>query len=155
MKTTLDKAQLGYKIGGSKDVKKLYLIILEIPSGARVVQKDGSKELRCDMATPLGIYEMNNDVIINLENDSFENAIASAISTASAYPVIAENPGGEPFYEVGKTSYPDWFNDDDTVECSHGIHYYASLADAIEEYKNLCKGRQRLYEFCAWLVRIS
>ena len=35
-------------------------------------------------------------------------------------------------YEVGKTIEPDGFNDNPTIECSNGIHFFITRREAIE-----------------------
>ena len=37
---------------------------------------------------------------------------------------------GKTLYEVGKTIYPDEYNDDPRVECTHGIHFFLTKEEA-------------------------
>ena len=46
---------------------------------------------------------------------------------------VNEAPGqytGDTIYRVGETTYPDQYDDDPRVECSNGIHFFLTRAEA-------------------------
>lgn len=43
-------------------------------------------------------------------------------------------------YKIGECTYPDSFNEDRYVECSHGIHFFVSKDDAIQYGKDNVRG---------------
>jgi hypothetical protein len=47
-------------------------------------------------------------------------------------PVTSSHNGPQTTYEVGKTIYPDSYDDNPMVECSHGIHFFQTRKEAEE-----------------------
>ncbi len=94
---------------GYKKAAKNYVVKLQIPENAKRSSAYGRK-CRCDKAIVLGIYDM----------DGNETGIKQA-----------ESKRNEDFvYEVGQTvSVPD-FDDDRWNECSTGIHFFITFAEA-------------------------
>ena len=47
-------------------------------------------------------------------------------------PVTSSHNGPQTTYEVGKTIYPDSYDDNPMVDCSHGIHFFQTRKEAEE-----------------------
>lgn len=88
----------------------VYLVKLEIPEDAKRSSATTNK-CRCDKAKVL-------EVVSLITNES----IKCVINVKFQYRLV---------YEVGKTVYPDSFDDDRWNECSHGIHFFINKQDAI------------------------
>ena len=92
-----------------KKIDKI-LIKLEIPEDARRSSAT-TKKCRCDKAKVLGFYDLNStelniDKIINHRYITCE-------------------------YRKGEMVYPDYFDENRWIECSHGIHFFINKQDAI------------------------
>ena len=90
---------------------RCYLIKLEIPASAKRCSATSNK-CRADKAKVLGIYNLDGtktdlDHIVNYNQTELD-------------------------YIVGKTVYPDSFDEDRWNECSHGIHFFINKQEAIE-----------------------
>ena len=88
------------------------LVKLEIPASAKRCSATSNK-CRADKAKVLGIYNLDGtktdlDHILNKNQDSKLD------------------------YIVGKTVYPDSFDEDRWNECSHGIHFFINKQEAID-----------------------
>lgn len=86
------------------------LIQLEIPADAKRSSAT-SRKCRCDRAKVLAITSLD-------ETQSFES-----LTNRSYAPTT---------YKVGEVVYPDSFDDNRWVECSHGIHFFINKQDAID-----------------------
>lgn len=90
-----------------------YLIKLQIPARAKRSSATSNK-CRCSEAKVLGIYDEKGEKKIHathVYNDNFG--------------VVGVD------YVVGKTVYPDIFDENRWNECSHGIHFFINKSDAI------------------------
>jgi hypothetical protein len=61
--------------------------------------------------------------VVSIENNS-ENNSGEAIQS------VASNYDAHVVYRVGATIYPDRYDDDPRVECTHGIHFYLTRQEA-------------------------
>lgn len=86
------------------------LIKLLIPEDAKRSSATTNK-CRCDKAKVLSITDVDG-----------KNPISRLAHFAY---------GHETIYEVGKTVYPDSFDEDRWNECSNGIHFFINKQDAI------------------------
>ena len=92
------------------DNKIRYIVKLEIPADAK--RSSGTdRKCRCSKAKVLEIQNLdgtiaNINTVYSLRYESFA-------------------------YKVGETIYPDSFNEEFWVECSHGIHFFMNRQDAI------------------------
>ena len=86
------------------------IVKLLIPADSKRSSSFGRK-CRCSKAKVLGFYDM------------FGNEINDNNGVTSIYdPKL--------IYEIGKWVYPDSFDDNRYVECSHGIHFFMSFDEA-------------------------
>ena len=110
----MDETTIGWKKIYSRD--GVFIIKLEIPSDAKKIINESGK-CRCDKAKVLDIQNMRGDSlkITRVLNTNFKDLL----------------------YEVGKMVYPDSFDEDETKECSHGIHYYTRREKALKYYDGL------------------
>jgi hypothetical protein len=58
---------------------------------------------------------------------------AEVVEVIGATAAIVPNINGTIIYRPGELVYPDSYNDDPRIECTHGIHFFATKAEA-EEY---------------------
>jgi uncharacterized protein YjbI with pentapeptide repeats len=100
-----DGAFIGWKTVDHK------LIKLEIPEDARRCSAT-SQKCRCDKAKVLSITNLDG-----------ENPIDEILNTSQKIPLL---------YKVGEIIYPDSFDDNRWIECSHGIHFFINKQDAID-----------------------
>mgnify|MGYP003300937981 CR=1 FL=1 len=98
----------GAFIGWKKVADKL--IQLEIPADAKRSSAT-SRKCRCDRAKVLAITSLD-------ETQSFESLINRSYAPTT--------------YKVDEVVYPDSFDDNRWVECSHGIHFFINKQDAID-----------------------
>lgn len=86
------------------------IIKLEIPSNAKRSSAT-SRKCRCEFAKVLYIFELDGKPsnITKITNYQYEECV----------------------YEIGKYVYPDCFNEDRWIECSHGIHFFMQRQEAI------------------------
>ena len=93
-----------------ENYKGKFLIKLEIPEDARRCSATSIK-CRCDKAKVLSITNIESgetvDVITNINEK-------------------------ECVYKVGEMVYPDYFDDNRWIECSHGIHFFINKQSAID-----------------------
>ena len=88
-----------------------YLVKLEIPEDAKRSSATGTK-CRCDKAKVLEI---------------------SLIGTgATATEIVNDSYAPSVTYKVGEMVYPDSFEDDRFIECTHGIHFFINKQEAID-----------------------
>lgn len=89
----------------------LCLIKLEIPAKAKR-SSTTSRKCRAEYAKVLGVYTLDLERIDckKVVNTNYKRCV----------------------YEVGKIVYPDSFNENRHNECSHGIHFFIDVNDAIE-----------------------
>ena len=88
-----------------------YLVKLEIPEDAKRSSATGTK-CRCDKAKVLEISLIGT------------GATATEIVNNSYTPSVT--------YKVGEMVYPDSFEDDRCIECTHGIHFFINKQEAID-----------------------
>ena len=88
-----------------------YLVKLEIPEDAKRSSATGTK-CRCDKAKVLEISLIGT------------GATATEIVNNSYTPSVT--------YKVGEMVYPDSFEDDRFIECTHGIHFFINKQEAID-----------------------
>ena len=96
---------------GWKKVEGKYLVKIQIPKDARRLSAT-SRKCRCDKAMVLDITSLDGethfDEVVNY-NYNYKKTI----------------------YKVGEMVYPDSFDENRWVECSHGIHFFVNKEDAI------------------------
>ena len=88
------------------------LVKLKIPESAKRCSATSNK-CRADKAKVLGIYELDGT------KTDFDH-------------ILNTNQESELDYIVGKTVYPDSFDEDRWNECSHGIHFFINKQEAID-----------------------
>ena len=87
-----------------------YLVKLEIPASAKRCSATTQK-CRASKAKVLGIYTL----------DGKKTGLKHILNTSQV----------KLDYIVGKTIYPDYYDEDRWNECSHGIHFFINKQDAI------------------------
>ena len=89
-----------------------YIIKLLIPEDAKRSSAT-TRKCRCSKAEVLAIQEINGNSSSLISYDHF------------AYHHVTN-------YTIGKTVYPDSFDEDRWNECSHGIHFFITRQEAVE-----------------------
>ena len=92
-----------------------YLIKLLIPEDAKRSSAT-TRKCRCDKAFVLDIVDLFNE---DIHYEKCEN------------PNSITYTGKKTVYKVGETIYPDSWDEDRWVECSHGIHFFITKQEAI------------------------
>lgn len=92
-----------------------YLIKLLIPEDAKRSSAT-TRKCRCDKAFVLDIVDLFNE---SIHYEKCENPNAKIYTREKIV------------YKVGETVYPDSWDEDRWVECSHGIHFFITKQEAI------------------------
>ena len=95
---------------GWKKVGRKYLVKIQIPEDARRCSA-ATRKCRCDKAMVLDITSLNGET-------HFDEVVNHNYKVTT--------------YRVGEIVYPDSFDEDRWIECSHGIHFFVDKKDAIE-----------------------
>ena len=95
---------------GWKKVGRKYLVKIQIPEDARRCSA-ATRKCRCDKAMVLDITSLNGET-------HFDEVVNHNYKATT--------------YKVGEVVYPDSFDEDRWIECSHGIHFFVDKKDAIE-----------------------
>ena len=119
----------------SSEFSNNILAKLYIPADAKR-SSSTTQKCRCSKAKVLELYEVrlmpdnsNKVKIQKWNNDSIENTF---ISPSWEKPIISMT------YTKGEYVYPDSFDDDRWNECSHGIHFFLDIIDAINYVSHFC-----------------
>ena len=94
---------------GWKKVEGKYLVKLQVPEDARRLSAT-SRKCRCDMAKVLDITSLDGN---------------------KHYDEVTNTNYKETIYKAGEMVYPDLFDENRWIECSHGIHFFINKEDAI------------------------
>jgi len=89
----------------------------------------------------LVVYKKVSGKIVQLRIPETARRTASLVGRKcrASHAEVIDIEGGEPVetrglvYEIGKTVYPDSYDDDIRVECTHGIHFFMTRKEA-EDY---------------------
>ena len=89
----------------------------------------------------LVVYKKVSGKIVQLRIPETARRTASLVGRKcrASHAEVIDIEGGEPVetrglvYEIGKTVYPDSYDDDIRVECTHGIHFFLTRKEA-EDY---------------------
>lgn len=101
---------------GYKKSREGYIVELEIPDGAKRSSAFGRK-CRCSKAKVLSITSIDG-------KEHYQEA--------QSFIGCRECNMSEILYKVGQIVEPDWYNDCFWEECSHGIHFFLTRAEAVE-----------------------
>lgn len=94
------------------------LCILEIPPDAKRTNPYFGRKCHADKAIVKAIWKLNKD-----------GGLVEKID--KGYSLF----NNQTEYVVGKTVYPDSYNDSRLEECTNGIHYYSTIGEALELHK--------------------
>ena len=114
------------------------LVELEIPQNARIVRHESNSKMRCDRAFVQSIRRIAA---------AEEGLYAAETSLEMAWPLYTFNDFTT--YVPNCWTYPDSFDDNEGVACSHGIHFFATEHEAfdfiIETIRGMYYTRLRKY----------
>lgn len=94
---------------GWKKVEGKYLIKIQIPEDAKRLSAT-TRKCRCDKALVLDITSLDGK---------------------KHYDEVTNTNYNKTVYKAGEMVYPDSFDEDRWIECSHGIHFFVNKEDAI------------------------
>ena len=98
-----DGAFVAYKKGCGR-----HIIKLQIPASAKRTSSLIGRKCRCDKAKVLAIWNSGGEKVESCGGRNYSEFI----------------------YKVGKYVHPDVYDDDPRVECTHGIHFFITRAEA-------------------------
>jgi hypothetical protein len=91
---------------------------IEIPENAARTSNIHGRKCRASAVKVLGFYDPETRELLE--------------TVVEAKPLLRYAPDNQYFYRVGEISEPDRYDDSIFVECTHGIHFFMSFAEAAD-----------------------